>query len=260
MKKRSIIPSLITAFLLMALHLSACSASFQETDSSLDSMGENSPLSAESGMDSQISESQLLDFTIANLSMRENVSVDYPQIQGTGYDQTNEFLRKTVKEVVQIRLSEPTSQVTASLAGNITYWDGRILCFVLEGLWNDSSAAHPVSVWLPILIDLDHQTLVSLADLLSVDKELVVSFRQAYREQVVSGLEEKLQTDLSQESESLKQLLDQMTDEAIRSALSQTALDSDGSLQGFFTNAGMGVSVALPHALGDHFEVYLERR
>lgn len=257
MKKRSIFVSLVTAFLLMTLHLSACSASFQETDSSLDSIGENSALSAESGMDSQISESQLPDFTIVNLSMGENVLVDCPYIQEIGYDQTNEFLRQTVNQVVQIRLSEPTSQVTASLTGDITYWDGKTLCFVLEGLWNDSSVAHPISVWLPILIDLDHQTLVSLGDLLSVDEELVVSFRQAYREQIVSGLEEKYQTDFSQEAESLQQLLDQTTDDAIRSALNQTALNSDGSFQGFFTDTGMGVSIALPHALGDHFEVYL---
>ena len=201
-----------------------------------------------------------MEFTMATLSLGENLSVDYPQITNAGHDEENDFLRQTVEEVVQADLSGQTSAVSANLTGKVTYWDGRILCFVLEGLWNDSSAAHPVSLWTPILMDLESQTLVSLADLMPVDEEFIASFRQAYGEQVVSGLEEKLQTDLSQEAESLQQLFDQTTDDAIRSALSQTALDSDGSFQGFFTDTGMGVSVALPHALGDHFEVCLERK
>ena len=129
--------------------------------------------------------------------------------------------------------------------------------FVLEGMWNVSSAAHPTTLWIPILMDLESRSLVSLADLLPLETSFFTSFRQAYQEQIVLGLEERLQTDLSQEADTLQQLLVDSTDEEIRRDLSQTALESGRTFHGFLTESGVGISVALPHALGDHFEVYV---
>ena len=83
--------------------------------------------------------------------------------------------------------------------------------------------------------------------------------RQAYQEQIVFRLEEKLQMDLSQDADALQQWLEGYSDEAIRSDLSLTAQNPGGSFRGFFTETAVGISVSIPHALGDHVEIYLQR-
>ena len=257
-REKRIFAILLSFFLgLAVLNFSACSDTPQETVSQTSSVSENPTLSAASETVSSNLETQPPQFTIATLSLGENLSVDYPQISASDYDEVNSFLRQTVEEVVQTDLSEQASEVSADLAGEVTYWDGRILCFVLEGIWNVSSAAHPTTLWIPILMDLESRSLVSLADLLPLETSFFTSFRQAYQEQIVLGLEERLQTDLSQEADTLQQLLVDSTDEEIRRDLSQTALESGRTFHGFLTESGVGISVALPHALGDHFEVYV---
>ena len=209
--------------------------------------------------ESNTSRQQSETFSMETLFLEETISAEYPQFQDSGYDVENAFLRRTVEEVVRVNLAGSTAETSTDLTGEVTYWDGTVLCFVLEGLWNDSSAAHPIHFWEPILMDLERQTLISLADLMPLENEFLLSFRQAYQEQIVFRLEEKLQMDLSQDADALQQWLEGYSDEAIRSDLSLTAQNPGGSFRGFFTETAVGISVSIPHALGDHVEIYLQR-
>lgn len=187
-----------------------------------------------------------------------NITVIYPQINSQNEDPNNLFIQETINNMLHLYSGSDDSDISAQLTSEITYYNGRLLCFVVEGLWNDPLAAHPLNFWEPLLIDLQNQTLLSIGDIIDIDNSFLSILKQSYQEQVVSGLEEQLQTDLSAEEMELKGLIECYANDLIKQSLNATILQEEPLFKGGLTNNSFVISVPLPHSFGDHYEVYLD--
>ena len=114
---------------------------------------------------------------------------------------------------------------------------------IFEGNFTHMLAAHPTNYFNALTIDVKRCEVVSLSDLCTVDLDFVGVFRSDFSRQIAA---DKRWDDEGQKS--VEEYLDGRTDEEWLATLKSEA-------RIFLTADSVGISVPMPHAIGDYFVV-----
>lgn len=137
----------------------------------------------------------------------------------------------------------------------VTRYDANYFSVTFDGWFYRQYAAHPINYFQSLTIDLEKGEPVVLTDLYDLNTDFVQLVRQKYQEQVRTGLAERVGSSI----EDLKvedAALSDFDDETYVTFLGH-ADQEDSGYHSFLTDTSLGLSVTLPHAIGDHFEVLI---
>ena len=128
----------------------------------------------------------------------------------------------------------------------ITRFDDSYLSITFEGLFNAKFAAHPFHYFSSLIVDVHNEKLISLWDIYNVDDGFIdVAFSVLKEKMQVHGVAIEHEDPVySLAGDSLKRILQ--------------SEGSDRYGHSFFlTEKAVGISISVPHAIGDHFEVLI---
>lgn len=140
----------------------------------------------------------------------------------------------------------------------ITLHDANYFSVTFEGLYNNRAAAHPTNYFNSLTIDTKSCERVILSDLYHIDMKFVELLIEKYKEQIRTGLGEKLGLALDEIPESVEDELSSLDDELLLESLLQADKNGNYGFFSFLTDTALGISVPVKHAVGDHFEVMIK--
>lgn len=178
------------------------------------------------------------------------ISISYPKILKTGYEKINDIILDYVEEIFSKEGVTNAEDYSIDLKYNVELFNNDYLSITFQGLWNLKSAAHPIDYFDSITIDIKNNKIVSLGDVLKIDNSLVDTVRIEFKKQIRKGLSQKLCMPLSEVPEEVENLLDDYDDYSLMSFIYESHFYLKDNL--------VYISVYLPHAIGDHFEIYIK--
>ena len=135
---------------------------------------------------------------------------------------------------------------------NIRRCDEDYLSVTFEGQFNSAGAAHPLNYFASLTINRKTGKRVTLPQLYRVDDDFVRQVQEAFADQVPSRLFEMgcIPSEISEQTE---KVLGAYSIE--RKGLQQA--DGNGGYYSFLTEKGLGISIPVAHAIGDHMEFWI---
>ena len=191
-----------------------------------------------------------------NVYKNKNVIIKYPQIMNFGENAKQEMLNKIIKDDA-LRILNNYKGVTDELSLEITYniklENTYFLSIQYSGYTNIKGAAHPTNIFYTTNIDIENGKKLRLADLVKIDEAFVKNFKKGqfidWQGQTDSDAIQRKSAVISAVNDlSSKDLIkyfnesDNMGEENASSTFSYLAKNS------------LGISVNIPHAIGDHGE------
>ncbi len=146
---------------------------------------------------------------------------------------------------------EEITGLSAEIKYEITRNDSEYLSVVFDGIPYYKGAAHPYHYFNVLILDVKNCKLLSLSDLYVIDDGFIDIMRDNYKKQMVAYLND-LNCTAKEYSELYK-------DNAYyKDVLSRTNKNTNGGYECFLTENELGISFPIAHALGEHFEVYID--
>lgn len=168
------------------------------------------------------------------------VDIIYPQLDQMQEEQKQQQCNERLKEGALQQLCGDSPAVSVEglylyeAHHNTASFEGeRTLCVTYSGTVRYQQSADPINLFYVTILDMEEQMVYSSDDLI-VDWELL---RQAF-------LEENFVLDRSYE----------MVSASLESLGRETLWEPEEKPQVYFTETGLGISISVPHALGDYAE------
>lgn len=178
----------------------------------------------------------------------KNVTIYYPQIMNLGDSSKQKRINKIIKDdALRLFNSYKASGEEFSLEINyaIKLQNMDILSIQYSGLSNFKGSAHPSNLFFTTNIDINNARKIRLNELVNIDETFVKKLREG--KYVTS----------SQGSTELKNAiymeLNRLTDNELIKMLKNADTVNSESFS-FLTNDSLGISISVPHPVGDHAE------
>ncbi|PJI10558.1 MULTISPECIES: hypothetical protein [Clostridium] len=170
----------------------------------------------------------------------KNITIKYPQISGL----SSAALQKCVNNLIKNRALEVLSRFsgntkyTITVENNISLSTEKILSIKYTGLFSSPDTAYPTNLFYTSNINLTNCKELSLKSIVRLDKNFIDTLKN-------SG------TIVNSSSESKELLASQ------KYILNNISIDTLNLKSSYFylTNDSIGISIEVPHALGDHMEI-----
>jgi len=204
------------------------------------------------------------------------VYFNYPQFKETtpNADQLNELIVGFIKNALQIcdggggfkgdlksspgnwKWNNDEYKILAlDVNYDITRNDSDYLSITFEGDFNHKCLPHPTHYFNALIIDLKKHELVSLPDLYNINTDFINILRKEFSRQII--LTPKFANESTSEKKMLQESLDNYSDGYLRKLLGSGDAYPVMYQRTFLTSDMVGISMPLPYAMGDHFEVML---
>ena len=193
------------------------------------------------------------------------VQIDYPQIRDFG-DQTKEAaINKLIKDealkILQYYQSEET-EFNLEIAFSVTWQSKGLLSVQYSGIGYTEGAAYPNKLFYTTNINLMSGEKIKLADVVFIDRAFIDRFRDG---ELVSG-EEAARDELKA---ALQDYLSAMTADDLIALFHKADFSGDSGDSGetgftlaesysYFTGDSLGISIGVPHVLGDYAQYELK--
>jgi len=138
---------------------------------------------------------------------------------------------------------EPEQRLTLDISHTIKWKTSEFISVAFEGMGYVEGTAHPNNLFYTLNLDIGTGEPVRLADRVTVDSAFVNALLKAAQDTLEPELYEAFRVNFDNKSDLLQYLA-----------------DADSNTSGFysyFTPAAVGISLSVPHALGDHIEIEL---
>ncbi|RDU37625.1 hypothetical protein DRW41_07220 [Neobacillus piezotolerans] len=193
--------------------------------------------------------------------IKSDIKINYPQINGLSNVSTQNSVNSILKEEA-IRITEVYKSdddkvhpdVELKVDSVIKRKSERYISVQYFGAVYVQNTPHPTNLFYTTNIDLKNGIKVRLADLVKIDTELIEKFRNGRYIPFDEGLnleKERVLTDL----------IERFTDEElINMFVAADKMDESNSSFTFsyFTENALGISIGIPHAVGDHLEIEIK--
>lgn len=184
----------------------------------------------------------------------KKVSIKYPQISGLAdsnkQDKINELLKSEALVVVD-SLYGGTEDVSMEINYKVMFKSNNLLSIQYQGYTYSNGAAYPVDRLYTINIDLNKGSEIMLKDYINIDENFVEKFR---------GFKVDNPDESQLEVEAFKYIIERHS----AADLLRYFDGSDSSYEAFpiifsyFTEDALGISIEVPHAVGDHTQIELK--
>jgi len=187
------------------------------------------------------------------------VQIDYPQISDYG-DQAkeaaiNNLIKDEALRILEYYQSEE-AEYHLEIAFNVTWQSKGLLSVQYTGTGYIAGAAHPNEFFYTTNINMMGGEKIRLADVAFIDEAFVERFREG---ELVSG-EETVREELKA---ALQDYLSYVTDDDLIAMFNKADFSGDSGESGatffmlaesysYFTDDSLGISIAVPYALGDY--------
>ena len=187
----------------------------------------------------------------------KSVVIGYPDFNSTTCRLLNTAIVEHVKEMLDISEYDE-SELYADIGYRITFCSSDIVSMVFEGLYNVKSAAHPVSFFDSLTVEVESGRLLSLHDYYEIDSEFGEWVRVEYKTQACDYFSKKLNIPMEDVSNIVESEFDDIDCSQLTTRLNM-ADSKNSDIHSFLTEDSVGISLPVSHALGDHCEIYLDR-
>jgi len=137
---------------------------------------------------------------------------------------------------------------------NITRNDSDYFSVTFEGDFNNKKAAHPGQFFYALTIDKNDEKIIFVDDLYHIDDAFVKIFQR--KDKIREGLEKKYQAlpeDISDDF--IEDVMGYFTNtNEIKECFTK---NNEYSYPFFLTDEAVGISISIPHVIGDHFEILI---
>jgi len=187
----------------------------------------------------------------------KGVEVKFPQLSNMTDETKEQRLNKLIKDealrIIAYYDQNFTNRVI-EVEYKVTYQSEDVLSVQYFGYFSAEDVAHPTNIFYTSNIDLQKEKVLVLKDLIEVNQDLVTLFRNGQYVPLDSGL--------NLENEGLYNIMmERFTDEELLTYF-QNADHLDESnisnVYSYLKEDTLGISIGIPHALGDHMEVEMK--
>jgi|GEM_PF-800447 len=197
------------------------------------------------------SPSSLLSYDLNKASYSDkDIKISYPQI--SNLDDTDK--EKTINEMIKVEALKVLSSYddVSTLTLNVDYsikWSGEnLLSIQYIGSGYVENGAYPNNIFYTTNIDINKGVKIKLKDLFNIDEEFIQKFKE--------GKYTIFDSELDVENEARKEV-DKFSNTELVDFFNNAddiILGNELSVFSYFTKDSLGISVSVPHAIGDHAE------
>lgn len=179
--------------------------------------------------------SSVLKKTLTDTSHNNSsVSIRYPQLENKNFEKVNKIIKDAIIGYVGNVYGADYINLKLNLDYRISFQSGTLLSVIFEGMGNVSTSAHPNNLFYGIVIDLENASKLNLRDVYIVNNNLINLIKQNVDTNVKSFL-----NNYYDDSELIKQLNNP---------------NNEVEMSFYLTENKLGLSITVPHAIGDHIE------
>lgn len=219
------------------------------TVTSIPSQSAAAPIMTEPSATSRPGTTELQLF--ADKYLKESVEISYPQLKNLTDKAMQDSLNKLIKNQALSILMEYEgleSEVNLQIGYVPLRNTERILSIQYRGVGYLENAAYPDNHLYTTNLDLKTGTLLKLKDFVVVDKDFIAEFKK--------GTYKPYDPELSIEQE-VREVLAEYSDSDLISLFAKADVagsDNEANIFSYLTEDSLGISIGVPHALGDHAE------
>lgn len=177
------------------------------------------------------------------------ISIAYPVFLQSGMEEINADIADFVSSFVTEEYGENISDLDLEINYEIKRYDAAYLSILFEGTGNVYTAAYPNNLFVTKNYDIQQTKEITLGDICTVDT--------VFAEKLYAAMQQKVEGDsyygTETDSDAIMQMICPDTAVLLRELLT-CDMDLDGC-QSYLTPQAIGISLPVPHALGDHVEV-----
>lgn len=263
--KMTLVLSIITVLLI------ACNSAFNKTDREQSSNQEPHIKDVKGNAlaeDSSISETNIIDsdkkvkdgtyknYEIEGVTYNEKeVSISYPSIKGLSDTVKQNKINEILKDEANVVFNDFYERVADTLSLKINYeisWaNNNLLSVKYYGHAFDNGAAYPIDLLYTINIDMNKGCKIMLKDYIKIDEDFINKY-MSYK--VVDSEENQMK------ASAFKYILDTYSEDDLLQYFNNADMSYKESAFTFsyLTNDSVGISIEVPHAMGDHIEIELK--
>ena len=145
-----------------------------------------------------------------------------------------------------------------NISYNITRNDSNYLSVTFEGWFHHIKAAYPSHLFYSLTIDKVNVKIIFIDDLYCIDDDFIEFFQSNINELVREGLARKFQIlpdDISDDV--VKIILEASNNNNFSEIKGKLTSNGEYSYPFFLTDEAVGISISIPHVMGDHFEILI---
>ncbi|AIQ29236.1 hypothetical protein P40081_14525 [Paenibacillus sp. FSL P4-0081] len=186
---------------------------------------------------------------------QNNINITYPKLvdlpNDTKEEVINDLIRVEALGVLESYSLDLDSHNTLEIDYQITYKSDKFLSIQYIGSALNKGGAYPLNVFYTTNIDVDKEIKVKLTDLLEID--------EAFVQELKNGIYRSYDDNLNLREEGvMRDYWSGIKDQELLNDLKYTD-EADGAnnsvIFSYLTQDSLGISLSVPHALGDHLEM-----
>jgi hypothetical protein len=184
----------------------------------------------------------ILNSAYTNSDRNSHIVIKYPTLQGKGFEQSNKLIENNIRKYISEMYGSDYSDLDLALDYNISFQNQSIISIVFKGLGNVKTAAHPNHNFFTLNIDVKNGNQIKLFDIYTISDNFKKIYFEAAKKQnpdMVSIVEDLRTVDLHSTERKFK------------------LADSFDAVQSYLTPDGLGLSMPVAFALGNHFETVI---
>lgn len=196
--------------------------------------------------------SSILTYEITKVDYNDkDVKISYPQISNLNdkdkEKQINEMIKSEALKVLST-YGEDVDNLTLDVDYNIKWKDGNLLSIQYIGSGYVKDAMYPNNILYTTNIDINKATKIKLIDVINIDESFIQKFRE--------GRYTVFDLELNVENESKNEVNKYSNTELIEyfNKADDISIENELNAFSYFTKDSLGISVSVPHAIGDHAE------
>lgn len=184
--------------------------------------------------------------TYTKLGRNSNIVINYPTLQGKGFENSNELIKSTIRNLVPEIYGIDYFDLDLEMDYKISFQNNSFISIVFEGMGYVKTAAHPNHLFITLNINVKNGTQIKLSDMYTIND----NFKEIYFETAKKQAPERFT------KEEWLSLIEELEKDSSTNWYFEHA-DSINGLQSYLTQNGLGLSMPVQFALGNHFEILI---
>lgn len=176
--------------------------------------------------------------------INENIKFDIPQIDNEGFSFINDLINNTIVDYILDEYGYDLSNLTLDLSYEISCNSKDLISIKFFGIGNIATAAHPNHLFKTVNIDVTNKKIVKLNEIYNIDDEFINIYINEFKN-------------------NFPEIGNQIMKNYSKKNLLEYFNNSDekySSIMTYYTKDKIGISLSVPHALGDHIEIEVDQK
>lgn len=197
--------------------------------------------------------------TIKKTFTEGKITITYPEVTGLKDTNKQQAINELIKnEIIQIKNQltspshEPSDDPSIEIDYKISLCNANMLSIQYSGIFLAPKVAHPSMLFYTTNVNINSASKVRLSDVITIDKNLIQKFREGtinLNEEKRLAVTEYINSQFNSGALSDDKLINKFS-----SLADDSTKEYPSEVNSYFTENSIGISIQIPHAIGDHAE------